>query len=76
MNKGQDDCLRDQRLAVEGHDEVRVGVRQEVAQFVGVLSVENTEVDLVPLISLDRWRSLSLRLRDRLRKGLGNGGGM
>lgn len=68
VHESQDNSLRYQRWSVQRHDDIWVGMRKEIAKLSRVLRVENTEVDIVPLLRLDRRGAFRLRrLRDSRR---------
>lgn len=71
MDQSQNDCLRYQGWPVQRHDNVGVGMREEVAKLGWILSMEYAEVDVIPLLRLDGRGPLrlgrSLRYSGRMR---------
>ena len=68
VHKSQDNSLGYQGWSIQRHNDIRVGMRKEIAKLSRVLCVQHTKVDVVPLLRLDRRCAFRLRrLRDSRR---------
>ena len=69
MHQRQHDSLRKRTGPVQGHDDLRVRARQQLAELSHILRAQNSEVRVVPLFRLPRGGRGRARQCLLLRKG-------